>query len=90
MPRQLNVRSDDAYRIAHDIAQRLHITATQVVERALRAYGSSMQCSADGMTPTQRAEYAALTELARKAAQHKRPGATSDHSDMYDEYGLPI
>jgi hypothetical protein len=90
MRRQLNVRSDEAYAIASEIGRRLNITTTEVVVRALRAYGSSMQPSPDGMTPTQRAEYKALTELARKAARHKMPGATSDHSDMYDEYGLPL
>jgi hypothetical protein len=90
MSRQLNIRSDEAYQIAHDIADRLHITTTDVIVRALRAYGSRMTLSRNGMTPTQRAEFDALTEIARKAAMHKRRGATSDHSDMYDEFGLPI
>jgi hypothetical protein len=31
-----------------------------------------------------------LRALAREGAKHKKPGATSDHSDMYDEFGLPI
>ena len=90
MSRQLNIRSDEAYQIAHDIADRLNITATDVIVRALRAYGSSMTLSRDGMTPTRRCRVRQLcTEIARKASRHKRPGATSDHSDMYDEYGLP-
>ena len=41
------------------------------------------------LTPTQRAEYEKLRALSREAAKHKLPGATSDHSDMYDEFGLP-
>jgi hypothetical protein len=90
MSRQLNIRSDEAYQIAHDIADRLNITTTDVIVRALRVYGSRMTPSGDGMTPTQRAEFDALTEIAQKAARHKRRGATSDHSDMYDEFGLPI
>jgi hypothetical protein len=28
--------------------------------------------------------------LVREFQKHKLPGATSDHSDMYDENGLPI
>ena len=42
------------------------------------------------ITPAQRAGYEALRTLSHEAAKHKRPGATSDHSDMYDENGLPI
>ena len=42
------------------------------------------------MTPPQRVTYEGLRELAREASKHKKRGATSDHSDMYDEYGLPI
>jgi hypothetical protein len=56
---------------------------------ALRDYGSRLP-KVEDMTPTQRAEYEALMALAKEAAKHKRPGATSDHSDMYDEKGLPI
>jgi len=90
MSRQLNIRSDEAYQIAHEIAARLDVSTTEAVIRALRDYGTRMPPSKEGMTPTQRAEYEALMALARKAAKAKKPGATSDHSDMYDEYGLPI
>jgi len=89
MARQLNVRSDDAYRIAHEIAEQLEVTTTEAVERALRDYGARLPAK-KGMTPTQRAEYEALMALAAKSAKAAKPGATSDHSDMYDEYGLPI
>jgi hypothetical protein len=41
------------------------------------------------LTPSQREEYEKLRALSREAAKHKFPGATSDHSDMYDEFGLP-
>lgn len=42
------------------------------------------------MTPEQQARYDRLTALVEAAAPFRVPGATSDHSDMYDEYGLPI
>lgn len=44
----------------------------------------------DDLTPERRVGYEALRALAREAAKHKLPGATSDHSDMYDDNGLPI
>ncbi len=38
MPKQLNIRSDEAYEIAHDLARRLNRTVTEVLETALRDY----------------------------------------------------
>jgi hypothetical protein len=89
MPKQLNIRSDEAHRLAHLIAEQTGRPVVEVVVAALRDFGSRLP-AVDDMTPTQRAGYEALRELARAASKHKRPGVTSDHSDMYDEYGLPI
>ncbi|MGB7099375.1 MAG: type II toxin-antitoxin system VapB family antitoxin [Xanthobacteraceae bacterium] len=89
MRRQLNVRSDEAYRIAHDIADRLNISTTEVVVKALHDYGARVAPSVEGMTPTQRSEYKALMSLARRTGKAKKPGATSDHRDLYDDFGLP-
>jgi hypothetical protein len=89
MPKQLNIRSDEAHRLAHVIAEQTGRPVVEVVVEALRDYGSKLP-AVDEMTPTQRATYEGLRELAREASKHKKPGATSDHSDMYDEYGLPI
>ena len=89
MRRQLNIRSDEAYRIAHDIADRLSVSTTEAVVKALRDYGSRVAPAVEGMTPTQRSEYEALMRLARKTACAKKPGATSEHGDLYDEFGLP-
>ena len=41
------------------------------------------------LTAAQRATYEYLRALSRESAKNKLPGATSDHSDMYDEVGLP-
>ena len=89
MTRQLNVRDDEAYNLAHNIADQTGWPITEVVRTALRDYGSRLP-KIENLTPTQRVEYEALRALAREAAKHKIPGATSDHSDMYDEFGLPI
>ncbi|HEY8564369.1 MAG TPA: type II toxin-antitoxin system VapB family antitoxin [Beijerinckiaceae bacterium] len=89
MPKELTIRSDEAHRLAHVIAERLDRPVVDIVVEALREFGSRLP-RLDDLTPTQRAEYEALRDLARRAAEHKRPGATSDHSDMYDEFGLPI
>jgi hypothetical protein len=88
MAKQLSIRSDEAYRLAHVIAEEIGKPLVQIVEEALRDYGSKLP-KRDGMTPVQRADFEALRALSREAAKHKLPGATSDHSDMYDEFGLP-
>ena len=90
MPRQLNVRSDEAYETAREIARRTRMTTTEVVVKALRKLDEETPKTLDAMTAEQRARYDGLMAIATETAKHKRPGATSDHSDMYDEHGLPI
>ena len=87
MAHQLNIRSDEAYGLAHDLARRLEKPVSEVVLQALRELGAKLP-EEEGMTPAQQAEYEALRALARRTAKHKKPGATSDHSDMYDDVGL--
>jgi hypothetical protein len=41
------------------------------------------------LTSDQRATYERLRRLSGEAAKHKLPGATSDHDDLYDDFGLP-
>ena len=88
MPRQLNIRSDEAYEIAHREAKRSGKTVTDVVTEALRhRHGAA----AAEVSPEEAAEtYRILTELSREGAKLKKPGATSDHSDFYDDEGLPV
>lgn len=87
MGRQLNVRSDEAYRIAHDLARRLGRTATEVVETALRDYQGRIRPA--GLTMDQHAFIEAVLARGRQARTELSPGATSDHGALYDERGLP-
>ena len=87
MPKQLNIRSDEAYEIAHDLARRLNRTVTEVLETALRDY--QQRQGADTLTPEQAAFLTDIEALSTRAAVAARPGATSDHCDFYDEKGLP-
>jgi len=87
MPKQLNIRSDEAYEIAHDLARRLNRTVTEVLETALRDY--QRRHAADALTAEQAAFLVDIQALSARAAAATRPGATSDHRDFYDEKGLP-
>lgn len=89
MPRQLNIRSDEAYKIAHRLAKKRGQTVTEVVTDALRAEYAAAAHARE--VPRKQAEetFRRLMELSERSAKVARPGATSDHGDLYDEHGLP-
>lgn len=90
MPRQLNVRNDEAYETAHRLAEHFGQTTTKVVKDALVEY------AARHMPPRKRTKeeievfVKEISELVAEGRADRKPGATSDLSDMYDENGLPI
>ena len=59
-----------------------------VIVTALRAYGETLP-KRGAMNASQRALYDELIALSRETAKRKKPAATSDRADMYDESGLP-
>ena len=88
--RQLNIRSDEAYEIAHALARDESRSVTEVVERALRELKARVAPEDDIFSPDAiQKRYEELRRLSARTAAQKLPGATSDHSDMYDEQGLP-
>ena len=87
MARQLNIRSDEAYEIANEIAQRTGRTRADVVLAALLSYRETK--TGKKLTKTQRAFVDELLALAHRSAAVARPGTTSNHSHLYDERGLP-
>jgi hypothetical protein len=90
MGRQLNIRSDEAYELAHGAALRTGKAVSQVVLEALRDYGRKTSAPGE-LTPAQKANVDAIREAARRAAAQARPGVTYEQvmEDMYDENGLP-
>ncbi|HEX8662812.1 MAG TPA: type II toxin-antitoxin system VapB family antitoxin [Beijerinckiaceae bacterium] len=91
MPKQLNIRSDEAHRLATALAKRMNTSTTKVVETALLELDRKTPPGTPSkLTPEQQADHEAFMALVREFQKYKLPGATSDHSDMYDEHGLPI
>jgi hypothetical protein len=89
MARQLNIRSDEAYELAHRLAERRGETVTAVVTDALRK-AEGQGADDREVDPRQAAQtLRILMEFSERSAKAARPGATSDHSDFYDERGLP-
>lgn len=104
MTERLIIEDDEAHALAHELAERRGTTIDEAVVASLREALSATKPDApqdvpaavpfrsptlEEMTPEQRARYDALGALVRELAPHVRPGASSDHRDMYDEYGLP-
>ncbi len=87
MARQLNIRNDEAYAIVSDIAKRTGRSHADIVLAALLSYGEER--SLVELTPEQRAFVDELMILARRSAAVAPAGMTSDHSDLYDDNGLP-
>ena len=88
MPKQLNIRNDEVYERAHRIAARLGKSLPEAMLIVLREYESGLPEVGD-LTTAQRETYELLRSLSREAVKHKLPGTTSDHDDMYDNFGLP-
>jgi antitoxin VapB len=90
MQRQLNIRSDEAYGIAHDIAQEQGKAVTEVVVEALREHSLKKGQAKIAALSEERFRYERILALANEASKHKKSILTSDHSEFYDENGLPI
>ena len=80
---QLSVRSAKARDLAHELAQRTGLPVNRLIERALERYDLELR-QQQGTAPID-----VLTNLMEEGRKTAIPGATSDHSDFYDEFGLP-
>ena len=85
--RQLNIRSDEAYATAHDLAEQFGTTTTEVVVRALREFKSKRRIPSRLVSPEE-AE-ANLSALMKSVRVRGSVTLSSNHDDLYDEFGLP-
>ena len=88
--KQLNIRSDEAYATAHELAARLGVSTTEVVVSALREYQSKRRIPSKLVTPEEAdANLSALMESVRRNAAKRTAKLSSNHDDLYDDFGLP-
>lgn len=98
----LIVDDGEAVGLARRLAERQGISVNEAVISSLRSSLDNLSHPVSApiqprdvpavadLSPEQRADYESLRALVEEAKRHLVPGATSDHSDMYDAYGLPI
>jgi antitoxin VapB len=85
MTHQLNIKSEDAYRLASELAELTGESLTAAVTTALRERleRERQQRHADQLA-------AELLAIGRRcAADLKPPYSSADHADLYGEDGLP-
>jgi antitoxin VapB len=79
---QLNIKDAALIAEAKELAALLRTTATGAVRAAVQ----------EKLAATKEArarKVAAIMEIGERASKLVPPGTTSDHSDLYDEMGLP-
>ena len=84
MGTQLNIKSEDAYRLASRLSKLTGDSLTSVVTKALRAELDRQERNRDRATEAQR-----MLAMGREIRAHMREPASSDLRDLYDENGLP-
>jgi hypothetical protein len=91
LTKQLNIRSDKAYRAARRVAQRLNETTTEVVVDALRRYERKTLRvpTYDELNRRDKSFADRLLALASEGRSEGDAKASSDHSYLYDPHGAP-
>jgi len=81
---QLNIKSEDAYRMASRLAELTGESLTTAVTTALRERLEREEQLRDREERKRR-----IREIAKEVRAHLPADMTSDHSWLYDESGLP-
>ena len=79
----LNIKSEDVHRLARQLAKRTGKTMTAAIEAALREKIERLDREQDV-----EAVVARVMRIVRESGP-PAPDQTSDHSDLYDDRGLP-
>jgi hypothetical protein len=88
--KQLNIRSDEAYATAHELAERLGATTTEVVISALREFKLKHRIASRLVTPEEAdANYRAIMRGVAEARRRPQPLKPWTTDDLYDEHGAP-
>ncbi len=83
---QLNIKDEAVIAEAKELAALLGTSATGAVREAVR---DRLTREKAGRDEARRRKIADIMAIAEEASKLVPPGVTSDHSDLYDENGLP-
>ena len=83
---QLNIKDEQLIADAKALAELLRTSTTDAVRRAVQ---EKLERERTGRDEERRRRYEAIMAIAERASKLFPSGAGSDHSDLYDENGLP-
>ena len=83
---QLNIKDEALIADAKALAELLGTSMTDALRRAVR---EKLARERIGRDEEKRRRYEAIMAIAERASKLFPPGTSSDHSDLYDENGLP-
>jgi len=84
---QLSVRSAKAIELAHRLREKTGRNIGELVEEALSDY--ELKLLREARLAVEEFWGPIEVSMAKGRALAVKAGATSDHSDLYDDYGLP-
>ncbi|MBU8543003.1 MULTISPECIES: type II toxin-antitoxin system VapB family antitoxin [Roseomonadaceae] len=83
---QLNIKDDALIADAKALAELLGTSTTAALREAVQGRLAAERAAREDRV---RRKYEALMATGRESAKLFPPGSSSDHSDLYDENGLP-
>ena len=83
---QLNIKDEALIADAKALAELLGTTTTDALRQAVQ---DRLTRERDDRDAARRRKFEALMAISERASKLFPPGSTSDHSDFYDENGLP-
>jgi antitoxin VapB len=83
---QLNIKDETLIAEAKALAELIGTSTTEAIRRAVHERLARETMARDA---ERRRRYEAIMEISERTAKLFPPGSTSDHSDLYDENGLP-
>ncbi|MES2713584.1 MAG: type II toxin-antitoxin system VapB family antitoxin [Pseudomonadota bacterium] len=83
---QLNIKDETLIAEAKELAALLGTSTTAALREAVHA---RLEREKAGRAEERQRKFEALMAISREASKLFLPGSTSDHSDLYDENGLP-
>jgi antitoxin VapB len=83
---QMNIKDEALIAEARALAELLGTSVTEAVRRAVEDRLARERAS---RAAAKQRKFEALMAISERASKLFPPGSTSDHSDLYDENGLP-
>jgi antitoxin VapB len=87
---QINITDAETSALVRELAEMTGESQTEAVRKAVTERLERERLEGRKAQRDPQEVYRRLMEVAERCSKNKLPGATSDHSFLYDKYGAPI